>query len=410
MDQMAGPLSDQDIVDAYHYMLGRWLVLRQEALDFKEEFKWNEIIHREPGGVAWATPNLDVAYSEAWIYVDESSCTIIDLPEIKRRYYTVQVMNGWAEVITNINERNFPNHPFGRFGFCLAGTKTELPPGTQRIDLPGKKSRLLVRIELGANPAEACALQKQITMRATGVPKAEAVVAAFDFPNDRLPAADAFAATEAILASEADINEGTDAPQRKAREIAKAIADPKERARIDDVIHRQAIPAFFAYQEKFGTTRNGWIHPRPAGNYGSDFLTRAFTNFTGIWANNAHEVTYYGAPPFDGSKTYVQTYPKSGLPESKARYFWSVVVGDTRQSQVIPNPLKRYLLNKQSGLEFNGDGSLTLAFAPRQPKRVPKPNWLPTPEGGKYRLTYCFYGPTEDVVTGTYFPPPMMQR
>ncbi len=44
-------LTDRDIVEAYEYMLARWLVLRQENLDFKEGFKWNQIIHREPGGV-----------------------------------------------------------------------------------------------------------------------------------------------------------------------------------------------------------------------------------------------------------------------------------------------------------------------------------------------------------------------
>src|SRR6476620_4059021 len=106
--QPARAIADRDIVEAYEYMLGRWLVLRQENLDFKEGFKWNEIIHREPGGVAWANPNLDVAYSEAWIYVDDTSCTIIELPEIKGRYYTVQSVNGWGEVTANINERTYP--------------------------------------------------------------------------------------------------------------------------------------------------------------------------------------------------------------------------------------------------------------------------------------------------------------
>jgi len=52
--------TDQDIVDSYQYMLSRWLVLRQESLDLEEGFKWNEIIHRKPGGVTWANPNLDV--------------------------------------------------------------------------------------------------------------------------------------------------------------------------------------------------------------------------------------------------------------------------------------------------------------------------------------------------------------
>ena len=89
--QPAARLADRDIVEAYEYMLGRLLVLRQENLDFKEGFKWNEIIHRAPGGVDWANPNLDVVYSEAWIGLDEKSCTLIDIPEIKGRYYTVQI-------------------------------------------------------------------------------------------------------------------------------------------------------------------------------------------------------------------------------------------------------------------------------------------------------------------------------
>src|SRR5262245_21682434 len=106
--QQPAPVADRDIVEAYEYMLGRWPVLRQENLDFKEGFKWNEIIHREPGGVAWANPNLDVVYSEAWIAVDEKSCALIEVPEIKGRYYTVQALNGWGEVTANINERNYP--------------------------------------------------------------------------------------------------------------------------------------------------------------------------------------------------------------------------------------------------------------------------------------------------------------
>lgn len=73
---------EQQVSDAYIYLLGRALVLRQQQLDFGEGFKWNEIIHREPGKVDWPNPNLDVAYSEAWVAVDEKSCTIADIPKI----------------------------------------------------------------------------------------------------------------------------------------------------------------------------------------------------------------------------------------------------------------------------------------------------------------------------------------
>ena len=144
--QPAARLADRDIVEAYEYMLGRLLVLRQENLDFKEGFKWNEIIHRAPGGVDWANPNLDVVYSEAWIALDEKSCTLIDIPEIKGRYYTVQILNGWGETTANINERNFQKHPFGKYLFCIKGATPVLPKGTLRVTLPSRKSRLLMRI------------------------------------------------------------------------------------------------------------------------------------------------------------------------------------------------------------------------------------------------------------------------
>jgi hypothetical protein len=404
------PLTDKDIVEAYHYMLGRWLVLRQEALDLKEGFKWNEVIHREPGGVAWANPNLDVVYSEAWIVVDPTSCTLVELPAIKGRYYTVQVLNGWGEVTANINERHYPRHPSGKFGLCLRGANVALPPGTQRIDLPNRKSRILMRIELGANPAEAVALQKQITMKATGSPKIDDAVVKPDFANDRLPGAEGLEKTEEILTSDPDINKGTLEARRKARRVARAIADPAQRARIDDVIRKQAIPAFMARVHKPGPVKNGWARPRNIGNYGGDYLGRSVANLVGIWANNPGEAVYFGAAGLDGSSTYLLVFPKEALPTRTSRYFWSVIAVDGEAYKVIPNALDRYLLNKQSKLSYNGDGSLTLVFGPRQPVGAPDANRLPTPEGKKYNLTFRFYGPSKDIVDGAYYPPPLIKK
>ncbi len=47
----APQVSDSDIVEAYDYMLARWLVLRQEALDLNDGFNGMWLIEREPGGV-----------------------------------------------------------------------------------------------------------------------------------------------------------------------------------------------------------------------------------------------------------------------------------------------------------------------------------------------------------------------
>ena len=407
--QPAVRLADRDIVEAYEYMLGRLLVLRQENLDFKEGFKWNEIIHRAPGGVDWANPNLDVLYSEAWIGLDEKSCTLIDLPEIKGRYYTVQILNGWGETTANINERNFQKHPFGKYLFCIKGATPVLPKGTLRVTLPSRKSRMLMRIELGAHPENAVALQKKVTMKAMGKPVIEDAVVKPNFTNSQLPGVEAFDKTAEIFASEADLNPGMIDVREKAIAISKAAADRTQRARIDEVIRKQAIPAFHNEILKMGKAENGWMHPRVVGNYRTDYVMRSIANYTGIWANNSKEVVYFTGQGLDGSQTFTQTFQKDALPRSKTRYFWSAIVVDGVDYKVIPNSLNRFLLNKQSPLHFDDDGSLTLAFAPTLPAGIPESNWLPTPQGKKYNITYRFYGPTKDVTDGKYFPPPLVR-
>ena len=220
-------LADRDIVEAYEYMLGRWLVLRQENLDFKEGFKWNQIIHREPGGVDWANPNLDVVYSEAWVGRRRQELHAHRAPgdqgpllhragaqrlgRSHRQYQRAQFSQASVRQVCVLHE--------GR-------ARPTLPKGTLRINLPSKKSRILMRIELGANPAEAIALQKKTTMKATGSPEIDEAVVKPNFTNSKLPGVEGFDKTEEILASEADLNPGMIDVREKARAIAKAAADP----------------------------------------------------------------------------------------------------------------------------------------------------------------------------------------
>jgi hypothetical protein len=412
----AATVSDQDITDAYHYLIGRLLVLRQEQLDLKADFKWNQIVHRDVGGVAWANPNLDVAYSEAWIAIDQTSCTLVTVPEIKGRYYTVQALNGWGETVANINERNYAKHPFGTFAFCLKGSKPALPAAAERVNLPNKKARLLIRVELGADPETAIKLQHQITLAPTGTPKIDPTIDTPIFTNDRLPGVEAFDKAAAILAGEPDINPGMKPLQKKVLLVAKAAADPQQRSAIDIVVQKKSIPSFFAGFEKLGTTRNGWNRPTTIGNYGKDYEGRSLVDLAGIWANNNHEAVYYKTNTdgqgqrLDGSVVYTMTFPRDQRPEIMVRYFWSVVAVDSVKFQVIDNPLKRYLLNNQSNLQSNTDGTLTLIFADKLPDGMPQANWLPTPTGQNYNLTFRFYGPNDAVESGQYFPPPLVKK
>src|SRR5262245_59602253 len=232
----------QDISDSYVYLLGRLLVLRQEHLEFTHKpFSWNTVVHTEAGGLTW-TDHLDMAYSEAWIAVDDHTCTVIEVPDLRGRYHTIQIVSPWGEKIVNINERTYPQHPSGAFLICGKRTRVTLPRDseTQRIDLPGRKARLLLHLEHGADRAEAVALQRQIRVRATARPVIAAPFAIPTFTNEALPGVEAFDIAREVLESEPDSNPDTDILQAKVHTVARAAASSAaERERIDHVIHDQ---------------------------------------------------------------------------------------------------------------------------------------------------------------------------
>jgi hypothetical protein len=411
-------ISDQDVSDAYIYLLGRLMVTRQQQLDFREGMKWNELTHRKPGAVDWPNPNLDVAYSETWVAVDENSCTIVTVPKVEGRYYTVQFLNGWGETLANINERVFPKRPFGEFAMCLRGANVATPANAVRIDLPVKYSRVLARVELGDDWDKAIALQHQFKFRATGSPKLPEIPKTPIFDLEKLPGVEAFEAAEVALDSESDLNPGLERYAANARAIGQAVKDPTERARVDQLIRTRALADFGKAGRIIGHGKivNGWARPAAAGTYNTDFIARSLVNYAGIWANILPEVLYYRGSEdstgmqLRGENVYTLTFTKDELPEKFVNYFWSVIAVDTTHFRVLPNPLNRFLINRQSKPQYNADGSLTLYFADQKPADAPDSNWLPTPKGSVYRLTFRYYGPTEGVANGTYWPPALVKR
>lgn len=410
--------SDQDVSDAYLYVLGRELITRQQQVDFdREGFVWNQLLHRKPGAVDWPNPNLDVAYSEAWVTIDEASFLLVTVPVIEGRYYVVEFLNGWGETVGNINERVFPDHPNGLFAVCLQGAKLDLPAGVARLDVPVRTMRVLLRVELAKNWDEAIALQHQFKFEIQGNPTPPTIPRTPMFDIGAPPGVEVFEAAPLALDSEADINPGMTPLQAKARALAEVVKDPEERARIDALIRSKAHADLGAAAAHLGRghERNGWWRAACCGHFGEDWLTRTVINFGGIWANVFEEVIYYKAfadaegARLDPAKAYTLTFPADDLPSKYATYFWSIIAVDNAEHRVLPNPLNRFLLNNYSDLTFGPDGSLTLYFAAEQPTDAPQGNWLPT-IGKPYSFTFRFYGPHGGVADGSYFPPPLIRR
>lgn len=410
---MAWVADDQSIVDAYVYLIGRALVIRQEHTDLAEEgIDYNLIKYNPLAAADFANPNFDVAYLEAWIAPDNDTPIILEVPKIEDRYYTAQILDEWGEVIVNINERTMPSNPYGKFAFVPPGSQAQIPDNAVRIELHSSKAKLLGRVELKTDSVKAKALQEQFKIEALGQPEITPPVEVPTITNEDLVSVALFDNADPILNSAPDVMPIAAELQVKTRAIAKLAQTPEGRERVQKLIDEQAIPRLKAYvATDGGVVKNNWITSTGVGNYGKDFWLRSGVNYIGIWANVNAEAQYFSGTldasgkPLSGSNSYEIHFPASGLPSEVVNGYWSVSMLSLPDYRAVPNDLKRYSLNPYSGLKFESDGSLKVYLSAKLMQGMEESNWLPAPADKPFALNFRTYVPKEQVTTGQWFPP-----
>ena len=414
----APALDEQIIADAYVYLIGRALVVRQEHIDIAGQGGYNVAFHNPLGSAEFVNPNLSVANTEAWIAVDDNTPVVLEIPKIEGRYYVAQILDEWGETLTNIHERNYPLQPYGKFAFVAPGSRVAIPDDAVRIELRSQKAKMPARVELQNDRDGAVALQRQITITALGDPQFPPAVDIPMFDNAGLIGVDLFDAAEDLLKSAPDVSPIAAQLQAQVRAVALAVQDPTQRAAIDQTLRDVVIPRFQRYAtEEGGQSRNNWLGTAMIlGNYGEEFWTRSGANLIGIWANNSHEVVYFiGMRDADGnllngSNTYLLHFPQDALPQDVVNAFWSLHLVGVPDFLPVPNRLDRFMLSTYSNVQTNPDGSLTLVLGPEPAADFPEANWLPTPPGRPFSLNWRTYVPKDVVKRGEWFPPAVAQR
>lgn len=409
-------VGEKEIIESYVYLLGRALAVRQEQTDMGEPgFEYNAIKYNEAGKADFVNPNLDVAYMEAWFAIDGNSAVIIEIPEIKGRYYTVQLMDGWGEVLYNINERNFPDRPSGKYALCLQNTTASIPPEAVKIVVPNKKVKMLARVELQNSWTDAIKLQRQFSAAVIGQPVIEEVPEFPSFTNKGLPDLAVFELAGDLMQTPDSQMPGKDSIQAMCDKVARyTFSSDENKETVKKVIREKAIPQLLNYAiSKAGKVENNWLGVLVGGRYNGNYWTRTSANYVGIWANSTQEVIYFIASndakgdTLKGGTDYVIHFEKERLPASQVNGFWSVILVGFPDYRVVENDLKRYNLNNYSPFRYEADGSLKIYVAPRYNAAWPKANWLPSPAKGKFNLTLRMYVPKENVRDGNWFPAPV---
>ena len=407
-------LPDEKMIsDAYVYLLGRALVIRQEQLDVSRgELQYNVVHHNPLADVSFVNPNLSVTNTQAWIAVDEETPAIVEIPQIEGRYYTAQICDEWGEVITNINERNYPLHPFGRFALVAPGSKAEIPSDAVKIQLRSPKAKLLARVELQDDPDGAVALQRQIRVTPLGAPQITPAIALPKFRNDTLIGVEIFDWAEEILASAPDVSPVAAQMQAKVRVVAEMAKTPAQRAGLDRLLEEKIIPMFVKWSvTESGVVQNNWVGTLVVGNYGENFWIRTAANLVGIWANARTEVVYFittldaDGEPLSGAYDYVMRFSKEARPEDVVGAFWSIHLVGLPDFLPVPNRLERYNLGTWSAVHGSDDGAMEILLASEPRHGIPESNRLPTAEGQPFSLTFRTYVPKTRVLDGKWFPP-----
>ncbi len=142
------------------------------------------------------------------------------------------------------------------------------------------------------------------------------------------------------------------------------------------------------------------------GNY----LYRMAGAVLGIYGNTAAEAIYpsftndAAGAPLTGANNYTFRFPSGQLPPVNA--FWSLTMYELPASALVPNPIKRYLINSPMlpSLVADPDGGHTFYIQNGSPGIDKEANWLPAPEG-PFMLVLRLYWPKPDALNGTWKSP-----
>lgn len=145
----------------------------------------------------------------------------------------------------------------------------------------------------------------------------------------------------------------------------------------------------------------------------NDYLVRMASAVLGIYGNSKEEAIYPAyfvdadSGKLDGSRhKYTLRFPADQLPPVNA--FWSLTMYDLPASLLVPNPLRRYLINSPMlpDLKRDADGGLTLYLQHESPGKDKESNWLPAPKG-EFWVVLRLYWPKEEALNGKWKQPPL---
>ncbi|WP_300160339.1 DUF1254 domain-containing protein [Solidesulfovibrio sp.] len=383
------------------------------------------------------TPNSDTPYSFAFMDL-RAEPMVVSVPAVeKRRYYSVQLVDGNTFNYGYIGSRTTGNGP-GDYLVVGPEWKGEVPAGIKRVFTSSTQFTMglfrtqlfdakdmphVVKVQAGYKVRPLSAYLRRPAPAALPLPafpkidKELVKVEFFEYLDFALQFAPAGPEEVAIRQRLARIGVGPG----KTFDF-KALPPAQKEAALRGLQDGEAKIARAV--DDVGRNINGWRLASAFGDrafYHGDWGKRAGAAKAGIYGNDAAEAVYPMAKfladgePLDGGRhDYAITFPAGQLPPVNA--FWSLTMYDGKTQLLVENPIGRYLVNSPMlpGLRRNPDGSLTIYIQKDAPAKDKAANWLPAPDGPIYLVMRLYWPKTEapsvlPVGAGTWQPPAIVK-
>ena len=372
--------------------------------------------------------NFDTLYSLAWLDLSREP-VVLSVPDTGGRYYLLPMLDMWTDVFAVVGSRTTGTKA-GTYVIAAPGWSGPLPDGVRKIQAPTATVWIIGRTQTNG-PSDYDAVHKvQDGYRLTPLsqwgkdyvpPKDMSLDPSVDAKTPPLVQVNSMDGV-AMLTRVADLMvryppHGNDYPiLLRMRSLGIEPGKPFDAAKLDpqtvSVINKAATDArdgLPARMRRQGDFVNGWnIGREHMGAYGVAYAWRAAIAMGGLGANLAEDAVYPIAfvdsegKPLSGGHRYVLHFDKGQTPPADA--FWSITMYDKNGFQV-PNPIDRFAIGSHDKLTHNPDGSLDIYVQADSPAGDKEANWLPAPRD-EFQPTMRIYSPREQVLDGTWSPPP----
>jgi hypothetical protein len=378
-----------------------------------------------------ASPNADALYSTAWLDLSKGP-VVLSVPDTRGRYYLMQLVDGWTNVVTSIGKRTTGTR---RADFAIVGPdwRGTLPDGMREIRSPTAMAWLIGRTQANGRPDYPAVHRLQDQFRLTPLaawPRAArppgAIAPATQTPVDTETApveqvaamdAQAFFTRFAALLPANPPAPRDEAMRRKLQSFGIVSGAPyattalePETARAIQEGATQALAGIVAAARETGAAPSGaWQSREHVGRFGLDYMSRAATAWDNLGANLPQDAMHLRTRvdgqgmPLDGANRYVVRFDKDRLPPAKAS--WSLTVYNDKHA-LVPNAAGRHAIGDRDRLRRNRDGSVDILIQHTRPPGRLATNWLPAPDG-PFHLMLRAYWPEPAMFEGRWVAPPV---